>query len=301
MKRCLFLLLAGLTICSHLRAEVLLVEDFTYNIGELLTDNGWYTQYGDASGIGVTNGLSLPPYASSAQGNAALIDCKSGSSQAHRAFKEVTEGNVYAAFMLLPSINYKKGWFFSLRDDKARADNYSEFNFNGRVLLEADNRIGLAFADNQQAQFADTPLDNNTTYIVVLKYTICEGNNNDAVSLWVLEKPVREEPATPLIGPLQDAGKKDIAPANVVLRGYDADGWLVVDGIRIATTWQEAVALTDEETASATVAAGQLQGTTYVYNCLGACLGVYTDAMFHALPRGMYMLKTGSVSRKVLR
>lgn len=301
MKRCFCLFLTGLLAYACLQAEVLLVEDFAYDVGERLTANGWYTQYGAASEIMVTNGLSVPRYAASDRGNAALLDCVSGSNQVHRAFREVTEGDVYVAFMLLPSVNYKKGWFFSLRDDKTSADNYTEFNFNARVLLDAGNHIGLTFADNQKARFSDIQLDYSTIYIVVLKYALHAGAQNDAVSLWLLTEPVAAEPSQPLIGPLQDSSKKDIFPANVVLRGYDADGWLVVDGIRVATTWEEAVRLADDVSAVESPLVIPGCGITYIYNCLGTCLGIYTEDAFLALPHGMYILKQETGSRKILR
>ncbi|MCM1034894.1 MAG: hypothetical protein NC038_00090 [Paludibacter sp.] len=301
MKRILLFCLITFLTAANLWAEVLLEENFKYGLGSMLTDNGWFTQYRASSDISVTNALSVPRYAPSDIGGAALIDCISGSDQPHRAFLEQTEGDIYVAFMFAPLINNKKGWFFALRDNNFSAGYNSEYNFNARLLLDDSNRIGLAFADNQKAQFADSYLDYNTTYLVVIKYTVNAGACNDAVSLWLFKEAVPDEPAQPLIGPLTDAAKKDINPANVVLRGYDANGWLVVDGIRVATTWQEAVLMMDDNTAINNVSIGSSDEPAYIYNCLGTCLGIYSENAFSALPRGIYVIKTLSASHKVLR
>lgn len=277
-------------------AEVFLEENFDYPIGDKITDHGWYTEYGSASEIGVTNGLSLPHYAPSNTGNAALIDCESSGTQAHKAFKEVTESDVYTAFMLLPSINYKKGYFFTLRDKNTR----TEYNFNARVFIDADYHIGLTFADNKKAVFSEETLDYATPCLVVVKYSIQEGENNDCVSLYLLKETAREEPATPTIGPLYDGAKKDINPANIVLRGYDSDGWLVVDGIRVASSWQEAV-LWNGDTGIDIISGETGNSIGFLYNCLGTCLGEYSEELLQRQPHGVYVVKRGNSSQKVLR
>lgn len=220
-------------------AETLLVEDFLYPVSARIdTCGGWYLPYGGASQFVTTNGLSFAGYAGSDTGNGVLLDARSGGNDLPHLHlnRVVTEGDVYVAFLFQPAVVNKKGYFFMLRDEIAA----NTYNFMGRLFLNENYQVGLTFGDNQKAVFSDEELDYQTTYLMVLRYTIVEGSNNDQVSLYVFSGMPSEEPQVATIGPLSDANKPDISPANVVLRGYDADGWIVIDGICVATTWEEA-------------------------------------------------------------
>lgn len=295
-------------------AEVLLEENFDYPQGEFpLTEGGWYTQWGGASSLSIGEGLTFEGYAGSGVGNGVAINTDDDNNP-HRAFKQVTEGNVYVAFMLRPLAAYKKGYFLTLRDGDVGG--YS-FNFNGRVSVNEDGQLGLTFANNQNAVYADEVLDGNTTYLVVLKYTIVEGKNNDNVSLYCFDKMPDAEPATPLVGPLSDAAKVDINPANVVLRGYTGADYveLLLDGIRVATTWDEALG---KQASAETVKAGgvsvvglkgALQLTAgkseecVVYTLDGRQAGscqVAAGTTSLALPQGVYVVKVGAQTFKAV-
>ena len=293
-------------------AEVLLEENFDYPQGEFpLEESGWYTQWGEASSLSIGEGLTFDGYACSGVGNGVVIDADD-SNNPHRAFKQVTEGNVYVAFMLRPLAACKKGYFLTLRDGDVGG--YS-FNFNGRVSVNEDGQLGLTFANNQNAVYADEVLDGNTTYLVVLKYTIVEGKNNDNESLYCFDKMPDAEPAAPLVGPLSDAAKVDINPANVVLRGYADYVELLLDGIRVATTWDEALG---KQASAETVKAGgvsvvglkgALQLTAgksdecVVYTLDGRQVGscqVAAGTTSLALPQGVYVVKVGAQTFKAV-
>ncbi len=295
-------------------AEVLLEENFDYPQGEFPLETGvWYTQWGGASSLSIGEGLTFEGYAGSGVGNGVMIDADD-SNNPHRAFKQVTEGNVYVAFMLRSFTAYKKGYFLTLRDGDMGG--YS-FNFNGRVSVNEDGQLGLTFANNQNAVYADEVLDGNTTYLVVLKYTIVEGKNNDNVSLYCFDKMPDAEPAAPLVGPLSDAAKVDINPANVVLRGYAGADYveLLLDGIRVATTWDEALG---KQASAETVKAGgvsvvglkgALQLTAgksdecVVYTLDGRQAGscqVAAGTTSLALPQGVYVVKVGAQTFKAV-
>lgn len=242
MKQYVLILVTLLTVA--LRAETLVVEDFNYALGSDLTDSLWFTQWGEASGITVTNGLTFSGREGSEVGGAAMIDVKSSSSQAHLAFEPVLSGDIYAAFLFEPAANWKDGYFFSFRD--SLMNDYSTFNFNGRIFIGEEYNLGLTFADNQKKVMSSYTLDADSVYLLVLRYQIVPGANNDSVSLYAFSSmnavPESMEEAIPVVAPLADGAKPDIDPARVMLRGFDADGLLLVDGIRIATTWTEAIA-----------------------------------------------------------
>lgn len=285
--RPLFLALM-LVFAPFAMAETLVTEDFDYTISTPITSCGsWMLQYGGDSHYTITSGLEFYGYEGCGKGGAALLDGKFSNDQPHLPFTKVESGTVYVAFMLQPSIVYKKGYFFCLRDDKIST---SEFNFNARVSLNEDYQLGFTFADNQKAEYMTQSLDYQSVYLVVIKYVINEYANNDEASLYVFKAgdvvddmlPFETEPSAPAIGPVTDASKPDIKPANVVLRGFDADGWVVVDGIRVATSWSEAVKVnkTSDCGLLADVEKAQTDDEIIaVYDLLGNYLGDSLDAL----------------------
>ena len=54
-----WLVIAALLTTLTAPAATLLTEDFDYAQGEVLTDHSWFTQWGAASAISVTNGLNF--------------------------------------------------------------------------------------------------------------------------------------------------------------------------------------------------------------------------------------------------
>lgn len=256
-------LLCALVVSATVLADVLFTEDFTTRIGKPVEgNNDWFTPYDGASNIDITNGLEFAGYAMSGVGNAALLNGQSGQYQPHHSFTEVNEGALYVAFMFQPAIVAKAGWFFSLRDAYSTAT----YNYVGRIHMSAEGYLGLRFYKTADAVYDDTmQLDGQQTYLVVLKYTINKGDHNDAVSLYAFDTMPSDEPATPLIGPLTDAQAPDICPQNIVLRAYDANSWLVIDGIRVATTWSEAAARLSTALPDAT----EVRSAAPSYNLLG--------------------------------
>lgn len=238
-KTVILLCLTALTL-SAAHAEVLLVENFDYTAGNALTACGWTAMYGGTSATAITNGLEFDGYAGCGIGNGALISGQDGNYQPHKAFTKQTSGSVYVAFMLQPYMVAKQSYFFSLRD----AISISTFNFVGRIYLNEHYQIGLSFfKSNEVAPVFDTQtLDAETVYLVVLKYTMIAGDQNDRLDLYLLDTYTATEPTTPLLSVTNTTSCADICPENIVLRSNSNDDWIVVDGIRVATTWSEAVA-----------------------------------------------------------
>lgn len=258
------MLLFAVMMSVSMSAEVLFSEEFSVGVGTLVeSNNGWFTPYDGASGVSITNGLEFPDYVMSGVGNAVLLNGNCGQYQPHHSFAEVSQGSVYVSFMFQPFVVGKAGWFFCLRD----AYSQSTFNYVARIHLSADGLLGLRFYKTAEAGFDETmPLDGQNTYLVVLKYTIVEGDHNDQISLYAFDTMPAAEPVTPLVGPLTDAQAPDICPQNIVLRAFDADSWFVLDGIRVATTWQEAVAAL---TSALTTVSDTQSTDTQCYNILG--------------------------------
>lgn len=298
-KQIIFFLLG---ICIPLSAQTLVTEDFDYELSASVTSCGsWMLQWGGESAYLITNGLEFPHYAGCGVGNAVLLDSDGSNDQPHLPFAEVTSGDVFVAFMFQPSVVAKKGYFFCLRDNKLTG---SDFNFNARVSINADYQLGLTFANNQNAVYSSETLNPQKVYLCVVKYSIVSGTNNDAVSLYVFdsEGDIMSEPAAPTLGPLTDAAKVDINPANVVLRGFDNNGWLVIDGIRVAQTWRDAVEYTD---ATCGIESGlESKQSRFVADevvAVYSILGNYVGSSTSALPSGTYIVHTTFSTFKIVK
>lgn len=249
-KRICVVLLAIVSLSLY--AEKLLTEDFEYEEWSLLTECGWTLQWGGASGFYVDEGLQFTGYAGCGVGGGIPISGRSGNDQPHKAFSPVSSGDVYVALLFRADMVSKAGYFFSLRDNLI--DN-NTFHYMGRICIDDEYHLGLAFGDTQSAVYAAEPINTEQAYLLVLRYRIVAGEANDEVALYCYATFPTSQ-GTPVVDGVCDATQPDIAPANVVLRGFDPYGLLYVDGIRVATSWSDAV-----EAGSGGCVESALQGT----------------------------------------
>jgi len=137
-------------------------------------------------------------------------------------------------------------------------DNTAGFNFPlyvgassgtaayGRVYIDIDNDSNIRFGLSQfgeSAVYTDFTYALNTTYLIVLKYTINAGDDNDEASLVVFTDPTlpASEPGSPTLGPVALGSSDPAQIARVIIRragSFTND--LLLDGIRVATSWSEA-------------------------------------------------------------
>lgn len=233
--------ISSLVFANSIFAQTLLVEDFTYAPGSLLTDNNWTAHSAGGTNPIVTTspGLTLTGYPSSGVGNAVTL-ATSGEDD-NRTFTAQTTGNVYAAFMVRVSeaaVDPIGGYFFHLGPDPVGT------TFRGRVFIKKDASNNIAFGISKAATadpnvaFTGFTFSLNTTYLVVVKYSIVDGASNDTVSLFVSTTVPGSEPA-PTLSALDNLTQTDISPGTVSLRQGTASTspTVQVDGIRVGTTW----------------------------------------------------------------
>ncbi len=249
MKKNIFSILAILTFITLINTIVfaqtpVLVEDFTYAPGALLTENNWvaHSVGGTNSIVTVTPGLTLINYPSSGVGNAAALGVSG--EDVNRAFAVQSSGSVYAGFLVNASeaaVDPVGGYFFHLSPDPIGTA------FRGRVFIKKDATNNIAFgiskAGTSAATVAFTPFSYalNTTYLVIVKYTIVDGATNDTVDLFVSTTTPATEPAATISA--IDVTATDVNPGTVALRqGSAATSPTVrVDGIRLGTSWASIV------------------------------------------------------------
>jgi hypothetical protein len=264
INRLSFLAIVVFMLAATASAQTLLVEDFSYAPGTPLTSTGnWAASSGAGiNPITVTAGnLFYTNYPSSAATNSVTL---SGAGEDDfRTFAQQTNGSVYAAFLVnVTSASTGGDYFFSLANTTGQA-------FAGRVFVRRDAANALSFGISKGGTTAGAISYTgfnyalNTTYLLVVKYTVVAGTANDTVDLFINPSPLAAEPATATVT-APDAADTDLATiGSVVLRQGGANApTLRLDTIRVATTFAAAV------TASPTASFAAISGTVNLPNTL---------------------------------
>jgi uncharacterized repeat protein (TIGR01451 family) len=229
----LFLTLQVCTIIVQ-AAEALLEENFEYGgaAGDLTTVSGgnWAAHSGAfLSPVQyVPSSLSLPEYSSSGDGGSATFAGGSGSREdVNRSFAAQSSGTVYYAALVNLSSATTGDYFLHLKD--------ATTNFRGRLFAQ-DSDGNLLFglsSSGAPISYGATRFSYNTTYLAVIKYDV--GNGNSA--LYILDSCSSTEPETPLVTSTGTAN----AMSAIAIRQGGASMAGAIDGIRVGTTWAEAV------------------------------------------------------------
>ncbi len=226
--------------------QPLLTEDFDYTSGTALTANGWTAHSGGTTNpiLVSSTGLTYSGYANSGVGLAASIAQVSGQDVNH-TFTAITSGSAYVAAMVNVSAAQTGDYFFHLGTGTS--------TFNARLYIKTTTGgflFGLSKA-TETVVYTSSAYSLNTTYLVVLKYTFVSGSLNDIVDLFVNPTPGGVEP-TPTIHTVTTSGTDATTLTAVFLRQGTAGSMptVKVDGIRVATTWADAVAASVSATAT---------------------------------------------------
>lgn len=215
----------------------LLTEHFDYTAGTTLTSNGWVAH--SAAGTNPmtvgSGSLTFPGYAPAPIGGAGV--CIGNSEDINKSFPYVTSGNVYASFLLRVDTIGGAGYFFHFMDTAASSA------FRARTFFQADAsnanayNLGLTF-NNSTGVFDTTEFMLGDTILVVAKYIIVPGIDNDSVSLYAFEAngSFATEPTTPLLGPVAGTAG-DIEPGRLALRQFNSSTDLTVDAFMVDTVW----------------------------------------------------------------
>ncbi|MDM7923667.1 MAG: VCBS repeat-containing protein, partial [Pyrinomonadaceae bacterium] len=231
----------ALSMSSTTSAQApLLVENFNYPAGSLLTANGWTAHSGAGTNAlaTVSPALTYTGYPSSGLGNAVALT--TSGEDAHKTYAVQSSGSVYAALLVNlseASADPAGGYFFHLGPDPIST------TFRGRLFAKKDASNNVAFGISKaltaQADIAYTPFSYalNTTYLIVVKYTIVDGATNDTVSIYI-NPTLNAEPAS-ATATATDISQTDVNIGSVALRQGSAATapTAKVGGLRIGTTW----------------------------------------------------------------
>jgi hypothetical protein len=238
-------------------SQLLLIDNFDYPNGAALTDWGWTIN--DASGtlnqihVGTNNGLSYTGYANSGIGNAAIM--KETGQDVYRSFTpQITGGNpnvinVYVSFLVNMTTPRTGDYFLCLQDHN---DGIVYYLRTYAQAVTGGWNIGLS-KSYEGPVYGTHTLALNTTYLVVLRYTINPNSTtDDEIVAYVFTDPILPASeglaagvATEQIGPFTiNINQTDafIDLGRILLRqgstGSSPD--LVIDGIRVGNTWNDA-------------------------------------------------------------
>lgn len=228
-------------------SSLLLVEDFDYANGALLTANGWTAHSTGINPITVaTNSISYSNYLSSNVGKE--ITLATSGEDINKTFTAQTSGSVYASFLVNVTSSQTTGdYFFHIGPTPTSGNIYQ-----GRIYIKKDaSTTNFAFGLNK-ASTAGTLVYSGfnyvpgTTYLVVLKYKFNTGSTTDDVVSLFINPTLNSIEPTPLLT-VTDATITDLTKADfVALRqgsSSNAAG-LIIDGIRVSTNWSDIVGIT---------------------------------------------------------
>ncbi|NOR75227.1 MAG: T9SS type A sorting domain-containing protein [Draconibacterium sp.] len=226
----------ALLFSTNIFAQLLLEENFDYPEGDLLTNHGWVAHSGAGSNpiTVVSPGLTFPGQPGSGVGNAALID--NTGEDVHKLFTSVTSGAVYTSFMVQVTAADAAGYFLHY------ATNPHTTGYRARVWVHSSVLLlefGLSFGSSGQV-YTGFNYATDVTYLLIVKYEIVAGADNDLVSLYIFDSatpPTNTEPAVPTLGPFAASGTSEIEPGSINFRQFLATQDIVIDGILVSSVW----------------------------------------------------------------
>jgi hypothetical protein len=218
---------------------IFLEENFNYTAGELLTANGWENHSGTTNYIQVTEpGLIYTGYPPALGLGAAL---QTSGEDVNRGFTPQNLGNLYASFLVnVTSAKTTGDYFFHFSTSPINTQ-----YFRGKVFIQKDSetnnfRFGLTNGASDIEPTVTTGYDYvyGTTYLVVLKYEIVPGSNNDLVHLWV-NPTISDTESTPLLTSTDAITSEPDNIGTIALRqgGSTKAPALQIDGIRVSNDW----------------------------------------------------------------
>ena len=263
MKKLLLFCAATMAMTLTANGETYLAESFDYAEGNLY-GNGKWVKYGKKTTAPIQvakSPLTFAGYQDNAAGNAVRLTKESGEycqvlfrdkgadaakgTVYYSALVNVSElpsGSRTAAFMALTGANSLDATKFG--DAEAGSEGaglFAQASGEGFKLGVSRNVANLGNVKTSVA-WADEKCALGTTYLVVVKYEIVDGADNDRISLWINPAKGDAEPAASVVADEESAesladvrgielrqGSSSVAKTPVA----------VIDEVRVASTWDE--------------------------------------------------------------
>lgn len=184
--------------------------------------------------------------------------------------------NLFASFLLNMTTVGSFDYFIAFKDGSN--------NFYGKVFARSQGtgyQLGISKYSNTAADIMwSSVLDYSKTYLIVLKNEFVTGTVNDIFKLWIIESGVPSSETSAGTPSLQaKTNDTDPAPAsgasirNFVLRQTGKENGFV-DGIRVATTWEQLFCGTPPDTSPKTYTWNGSASSSWDVNCNWSPKGV---------------------------
>ena len=224
--------------------NLLLLDNFYYDTGLALKDTRWTAHSGaGTNSITVQSGnLTYEGYPSIA-GN--LISLTGSGEDVNRTFTAQTANSVYASFLV------------NVTSATTTGDYFIHFGINpfntgllyGRVYIKSTGTGTFDFGlskTTDAAVYSGNNYNYGTTYLLVLKYEIVDGTNNDIISLFINPYILGTEP-TPIISISPNSADIANIGAIAIRQGAAANApTLQLDGIRVANSWENLFEISEQ-------------------------------------------------------
>jgi len=307
------LLLSFIVCVVFAQAQLLLTEDFNYTIGSGIKAAGWAIHGGSGANpdsILVVEGLTLQSYPGSGIGGAAAVNGKFADQ--NKTFAAQTSGTTYASF-LFKSVGTGAAATYFLHFGPSTIGT----TFFSRVWINATGN-GLGLGDSAPTNYS--PITIGTTYNVVIKYDFATKLN----SLYILTAVSNTEPTTTQATFTEVKGPAASTPTNlgsIALRQGQTSGVpnqnVVVDGIRIATSWAALFSTTGTSNPSSSnelsafvsgknlMIKNAVEGSKVeIYSALGSKVQTSTledgKVSLDNLSKGLYVVRIGKKAQKFM-
>lgn len=238
-----FLLLFVLLFSSKsVQGQLLFSDDFLYSGN--LTSNGWLAHSGAGTNpIATTSGLSFNGYTGSGIGNAVQISNLGGEDDNITFASQNTNGqNIYFSFLV--NVNdvatTKSGDYFFISGSPGGAT-WTAFAARIFAKITAGN-VYFGLSNSSTATYGTTAFAKDTTYLLIIKYTIATGAALDPVSLWVIPNGVPQNEVlagTPELISTTTNGTDAINAIGVRQGSATNSVQTIVDGIRVGLSWAD--------------------------------------------------------------
>ncbi len=236
-----FATLLILFFMTALASAQLVKEDFDFPDGEAIDTLGWDAHSGSGPAMISDSVLTYSGYAGSGVGNA--LDVFGTGEDVNKTFPvQSRDGEtIYlsALIKVTESGNDLSGSYFLHLGNKFG----TSFYFCARVFLKVDASDNVVFglSNSSTPDWGTTNFAKNTTYLLILKYKISKAGN-DTTDLWVLPSGVPGSEAAagaPEVSVDDQTGENYINA--VAIRQASGIPDYVLDGIRVASTWENSV------------------------------------------------------------
>lgn len=222
-------------------AQQLSANDF--NFSGNLTANGWVAHSAaGTNAIATTTGLTYTGLLGSGVGNAALVNNLGGEDVNLALTAQSTDGqNIYLSCMVNitdPAATKSGDYFLHLGSGPGAT--FSTFAARVFARITASG-VNFGLSNTATATYGTTNFTKNTTYLLIMKYTISVAGN-DPVSLWVIPTGVPASEAlagTPEVTNTTTAGTNTISALGLRQGSATTSVQTVVDGLIVGLSWAD--------------------------------------------------------------